>query len=137
MTDEDVARFWARVDRDGPGGCWLMTGGHNGLGYVQFQAGGVRRVAHRVAFELERGPIPDGLVLDHLCREPRCVNPAHLEPVTQRENTMRGVGPTSANAGKTRCPKCGQDYTRRPDGTRYCHPCKLAYFREYNATRRK
>jgi hypothetical protein len=59
--------------------------------------------AHRFAYELFVDEIPDGLTLDHLCRNPRCVNPGHLEPVTQRENTLRGISPVAVNAAKTHC----------------------------------
>lgn len=59
--------------------------------------------AHRVAYETWVGPIPDGLTLDHLCRNPRCVNPLHLEPVTMRENVLRGDSLPAKNIVKTHC----------------------------------
>lgn len=95
-------RFWAKVDKSGE--CWLWTGARDWNGYGQTAIGHVNLRAHRVAYELERGPIPDGLTLDHLCRNPPCVNPSHLEPVTSGENTMRGDTPASVNAAKTHCP---------------------------------
>jgi len=58
---------------------------------------------HRFAYEALRGPIPDGLQIDHLCRVPRCVNPDHLEAVDNRTNTLRGIGPTAQLARATTC----------------------------------
>lgn len=92
-------------------------------------------MAHRAVYEHLRGPIPVGLELDHLCRNTRCVNPAHLEPVTHRENALRGVGVSAINAAKTHC-KYGHDLTN-PDNywlkaygnavaTRICKACKRA-----------
>lgn len=93
-------RFWDLVNRTET--CWIWTGTRRPQGYGRFQEyRGTRREfgknrhrlveAHRFAFESLVGPIPMGLVLDHLCRNPSCVNPAHLEPVTQKENTRRGL----------------------------------------------
>ena len=86
-------RFWAKVDKDAPNGCWIWTGSLNALGYGFFFYKGQTRLAHRVVHELSKGTFPEGLVTDHLCRTPACVNPNHLEPVTNRENTIRGIGP--------------------------------------------
>lgn len=86
-------KFWPRVDKTGPSGCWLWTGSclPTGYGQVGCRVGGKTYVssAHRVAYRFVVGPIPAGLQLDHLCRVRRCVNPAHLEPVTPRENVRR------------------------------------------------
>ena len=79
-------RFWARVD---VGLCWEWTGS-NDRGYGMFRLDGRTVRAHRWAWETLVGPIPRGLHLDHLCRNPPCVNPDHLEPVTQPENIRRG-----------------------------------------------
>lgn len=95
-----VERFWAKVDKTE--GCWNWTGVLL-RGYGQFAYRRRMVLAHRFAYELLVGPIPDGLVIDHLCRNPRCVNPAHLEPVTPRENVLRGVGPSAVHAVKTHC----------------------------------
>jgi hypothetical protein len=122
-------RFWAKVARGAPGECWRWTGAKNSLGYGNFGVGGGRVVcAHRVAYEFERGPIPDGKVLDHLCRVPSCVNPSHLEAVTQQTNVLRGVGLPAINAAKQTC-RVGHEYVRKADGSRYCRECHRLYQR--------
>ena len=81
-------RFWAKVDRSGE--CWLWTAA-TANGYGRFRWRGRASFAHRVVYELEVGPIPEGLQIDHLCRTRNCVNPSHLELVTQAENIRRGA----------------------------------------------
>jgi hypothetical protein len=114
-----------------PEGCWLWTAQHDRAGYAQFYLTSLRRSvgAHRFAYELLVGPIPDGLVIDHLCRNPGCVNPGHLEPVTNAENIRRGL----AGRLKTHCPKGhpldGSNVYLRRNGTRYCRRCRLDYMR--------
>ena len=94
-------RFWQKVDKTP--GCWLWTACVTGLGYGQFRVthGAPTVYAHRWAYEAMVGPIPDELVLDHLCRTPSCVNPSHLEPVTQRINVLRGESPVAKRARQT------------------------------------
>ena len=97
-----IVRFLDKLDVH-PDGCWLWTGATSADGYAEFRSGGggARRVrAHRWSFEWFVGPIPGGLVLDHLCRVRHCVNPDHLEPVTIGENLDRGIHPQAA---KTHC----------------------------------
>lgn len=84
-------------------GCWLWFRANKGSGYGTARVNGHTVQAHRLAYELIRGPIPDGLTIDHLCRTACCVNPDHMEPVTHRENTLRGIGRTAQNARKTHC----------------------------------
>ncbi len=122
LTVED--RFWARVDRHGPSGCWLWFGGTVPNGYGTVVVGKRRsKAAHRYAYELLVGAVPDGMVLDHTCHNAdetcmegddcqhrRCVNPAHLEPVTQKENMWRGRSPGSALRWQTECHR-GHDLT--------------------------
>lgn len=91
-------------------GCWVWRGRPTNVGYGQMTVrtqDGMRTIsAHRVSYETFVGPIPDGLVIDHLCRVRLCVNPVHLEPVTMRENTMRSpIAIGATNAAKTHCPQ--------------------------------
>lgn len=105
--------------------CWLWRGSRDTLGYGRFTVSVARRsqFAHRVAYELLVGEIPNGLELDHLCRTPACVNPSHLEAVSHRENLMRSDSISAVNARKTHCPR-GHAYDRvRPDGSRRCSTC--------------
>lgn len=99
-------RFWSKCTPEPNSGCWLWTGaGSQGdTGYGRFMVGGRDgrlRLAHRYAYEVLVGGTP--LQLDHLCRTRRCVNPAHLEPVTCRENILRGAGLAALNAKKNFC----------------------------------
>jgi hypothetical protein len=100
-------RFWSKVKEDPDTGCWVWQDHLSASGYGRFGIGGrAGRVypAHRVAYEWVVGVIPEGLVIDHLCRNRACVNPAHLEPVTMRENLLRGYGWGGLHARKTHCP---------------------------------
>ena len=98
------ATLWAKVQPQ-PNGCWLWTGATRGtLGYGTRSLHGRMVLVHRAAYEVLIGPVPKGLELDHLCRQPRCLNPAHLEPVTRRENSRRGdPTPLTINGAKTHC----------------------------------
>lgn len=95
-----AARFWKRVKQGD--GCWAWRGAKDSSGYGVFWDFETKK-AHRVAYELSVGPIPQGLTLDHLCRNRSCVNPKHLEPVTSGVNTLRGGSPSAVNARKTHC----------------------------------
>jgi hypothetical protein len=110
------SRFLARIDRTES--CWLWTGTKGSAGYGQMYLSWARRpvLAHRLAYLLFVGPVDDGLQLDHLCRVRHCVNPDHLEPVTQQENIRRGDGGIR-NRVKTHCPK-GHPYDEV--NTRWC-----------------
>lgn len=127
MTPKDEARFWGKVDRR-PSGCWPWLG-FTRSGYGRFKLNQRHVTAHRLAYELTIAPIPDGLVLDHLCRNRSCCNPFHLEPVTSRTNTLRGDTPAARQVLRTHCPH-GHPYAgdnlyvwRR---NRYCRACIAA-----------
>ena len=114
---------------DGPGisvtdaGCWIGLGTANGNGYTSIRISGKKHYVHRLSYEVHVGPIPQGLVIDHLCRNRACFNPEHLEPVSNEENIARGESPPAQNARKVRCPH-GHDYTLGADGTRRCLVCR-------------
>jgi hypothetical protein len=97
-------RFWEKVTKTA--GCWLWTGARTTAGYGLFNPTSRKPVyAHRYAFALIKGPVPGGKQLDHLCRNPGCVNPDHLEPVTNRENSLRGLNPNVIAHLEKRCRK--------------------------------
>jgi hypothetical protein len=126
LSVSDINRFLAKVDKADE--CWLWTARKNYKGYGMFRLGSRVPYAHRVAYEHYVGPIPEGLQLDHICRVRHCVNPDHLEPVTNAENALRGEGPTAKNVTKTHCPK-GHEYTGDnlyvdPRGGRNCRACR-------------
>lgn len=107
-------------------GCWVISGADRRTGYAKIKVDGTAHRAHRWAYERLVGPIPDGLVLDHLCRNRACANPDHMEPVTFRENVLRGEGPTAANARKTECPvghSLADPYIVPSTGSRMCRIC--------------
>ncbi len=84
------------------GECWIWVARLNRNGYGRLHEEGSERMAHRLSYEAHVGPIPEGLLLDHLCRVRCCVNPRHLEPVTHSENTLRGQ---ALLFGRDRCPR--------------------------------
>lgn len=112
--------------------CWIPQLSDNGRGYRQITIAGRTKLVHRVAYEAWKGPIPDGLHIDHLCRNRGCCNPDHLEAVTCGENTFRSpLTLNSINAAKTHCAH-GHEYTventrLRPTGGRACRSCDRIY----------
>lgn len=134
-------RFWSKVDQSGD--CWIWRGTKQASGHGRFGIRGLTmRLAHRVSYEWLVGPIPSGLCLDHLCGVPACVNPEHLEPVTNATNVMRGNSVPSLNARKSHC-KRGHSHwrmaTQHVNGKprRICVPCVQAYDRARKPRGRK
>lgn len=128
MKDDALVmeRIMSRIMPIPESGCWIWEGSISD-GYGQISVGKKTRFVHRIMFELTKGPIPPGLVSDHLCRVRCCVNPDHIELVTNRENVGRGVGAT-AHAIRTNHCKHGHEFTpentmKRRRGTKECLMC--------------
>jgi hypothetical protein len=127
MSDDLQARVERLSQPEPMSGCWLWIGFVQADGYGVIFHGRRKQMAHRASYEAFVGPIPDGLTIDHLCRTRSCVNPAHLEAVTGRENTLRGASPIVALGRLTHC-KRGHAFSpenvgARP-GRRECQVCK-------------
>lgn len=125
-------RFWSKVNfPDDLTQCWLWQGGTNNSGYGSISIKGILSGTHRVSYELLVGPIPDGLVIDHLCRTRLCVNPNDMELVTKGENVLRGDSFAARNARKAYCihghpfNKINTHYLFTREGTtrRVCRAC--------------
>ena len=158
IRGDNVARLWAKVDKRGPDECWPWIGRtHLGYGWLGvIGSNGIRLpvTAHRFAYQISVGPIPDGLHIDHRCHvagecmltndcpHRRCCNPAHLAPATPRENTLRGNSQVAVNVTKTHCPQ-GHEYDEAntyvaPRGDRHCRACaRESTKRRYYARRRE
>lgn len=138
--DPDVL-FWRHVIRRGDDECWGWIGAKHPFGYGCFEHWRLKAtLAHRISYMLLVGPIPEGLELDHLCRNTECTNPRHLEPVLPKVNKARGIGVGAKNIVKTHCPH-GHEYTPENTwvskmGERNCRECfRLNSNRWYHANR--
>lgn len=119
-------RFWSKV-HVAESGCWEWTAWIKPAGYGYYNTNGSTNLAHRFAYATLVAAIPAHLMCDHLCRNRRCVNPNHIEPVTNRENALRGETINARNAAATHCP-AGHPYDeantyRHPYGDRRCRAC--------------
>lgn len=131
-------RFFEKIAPKNDKGCIEWTAGTNGVGYgtlkVKGEQGHKHVYAHRWFYEYHRGEIPEGLHIDHLCRNTLCVNHEHLEAVTPKENLIRGVGFSGINARKTHCIRghelAGDNLYIYPNGGRYCRACERHRDRE-------
>ena len=132
-------RFWARVKKTET--CWEWIGHVSMFGYGVFQhTNRTKEAAHRIAYKLIKGDIPERFVIDHLCDNRKCVNPSHLKAVTQRENVLRSNAPSAINSRKTKCPKghplSGENlYIQKTNGARHCLLCKNVANKINNAKR--
>ena len=148
LPAEVISKFWSKAEIRSAGECWPWRGCISSKGYGRFALPGGRLVrVHRLAWQLTNGDIPTGKVTDHLCRNRSCVNPQHIEIVTNKENVLRGVGIAAENAKKTHC-KNGHSFT--PENTitrvrsdrsgrveRDCRICKLERTRRCKARRKR
>ena len=147
LRELDEIRFVEKFSID-PSGCWLWESTMGYKGYGRFWYQGRMRSAHRLAYEEYVEPIPEGLTLDHLCRVRNCIAPDHLEPVTNKENLLRGFGVSAINARKQECVK-GHPFSeqntryaihrtkgRPPYRERMCIECKRATNRATRARKR-
>jgi hypothetical protein len=117
-------------------GCWIPRRKPTSEGYIAIQTNSRHHYAHRVTYAYYRGPIPDGLQIDHLCRNRACCNPAHLEAVDARTNTLRSNAPSAKLAAKTHCGRCGDPFTRHANYRR-CERCYLAYQSQWRVDNRE
>ena len=133
-------RFMEKVAPDPMSGCWLWTGKMLPQGYGVLSVEGTTRGAHRLAHELFIGPIPEGMHIDHLCRNRACCSPDHIEAVTPRENLRRGIAPSWVSYRTNRCHN-GHELNEQnayitAEGRRACRPCRAAWMRAYNRKRK-
>jgi hypothetical protein len=135
-----LERFEEKVERVTDSGCWVWMGALSIGGYGKFLVDGRLIYVHRFTYETWRGPIPAGLVLDHVCRVRCCCSPWHVRAVTQRENAVHNsLSMAAVHSAKDRCGKCGGEYAMRKDrNARRCPRCeaqKCLSYRQRNLER--
>jgi len=140
IREKEIERFFRYCLPEPNSGCWLWMGTVDSKGYGNMRVGNTKTGrglvrTHRFSYELHKGPIPNDLCLDHLCRVRSCCNPNHLEPVTLRENILRGEALSARRARQTHC-KNGHEFT--PENTRLSakgeRVCRICY-REWDRRR--
>ena len=128
LNEKQIQKFIKRIKMDLLSDCWNWVGYLSKDGYARISINGIQSYGHRLSYQYWKGNIPNGLQLDHLCRNRKCVNPNHLECVTTQENIRRGFSIATINSLKTHC-KRGHEYTvkntwYRKDRTgRFCKKC--------------
>ena len=127
LLGERVTLFWSKVSLSE--GCWFWKAGKSKAGYGMFNNGCGMKYAHRLAWVSKNGTIPSNLVIDHLCRNRACVNPAHMELVSRGENVLRGEGESAKHSRKTHCPRghiysAENTYVRLDRKGRMCIQCQ-------------
>lgn len=149
MDHSTVARFWSKVNPNGPppvrkpemGPCWLWHHADGDSVYGYFWYEGKKRLAHRFSFQMFVGEIPEDLTIDHLCKTTLCIRPDHLEPVPGDINILRGDGPAARNAVATTCwrghPFDAENTYWYPNGDRGCRICIREYGANYRAQHSK
>jgi hypothetical protein len=146
LTEKQLARFEAKIDKGDGTGCWEWTGAKTTAGYGLFQAGlrsaagnHVPEYAHRISYEQYVRPLVDGETIDHLCRNPSCVRPDHLEPVPIRVNILRGNSASARHARAVVCqrghPKTPENTYVYPDGVHECRLCRQLRWAEWSRKR--
>lgn len=134
QRERTIARMHRKIKLDDKG-CWIWQGPKPN-GYGRTSVGGVSMPTHRATYFLYRGPFDRFLDLDHLCRTPACCNPYHVEPVTPRENVLRGETLPADQLTRTHCPQghpySGDNLYERPSGRRACKACQREWTRAYN-----
>jgi len=138
ITCKDLQRFWNKVRKSN--NCWIWVATKNKEGYGKFWFNKKHLKAHRFAYEMFIGLIPKDLTIDHLCRNPSCVNPEHLESVTLKENILRGKGVGVINSKKTHCIH-GHEFTEEntyiySNGDRKCRTCRAIGLSNYRRRRK-
>lgn len=132
----DIVDVLKLVKPDPITGCHIWNGRKDWKGYGHTSLAGQLVQAHRAVWEHYKGPIPEGLHLDHICRNTSCCNVDHLRAVTPKVNVLAGIGPAARYAQRENCDKCGGPFSQYANGIRYCKPCRDTKVSKYQNWRR-